>query len=337
MTARTSIGLFSLVDHLTDPVTGITTTARQRLHEVVEQGVLSEALGFERFAVGEHHFCNYILPSPALVLSAIAARTSRVRLFTTVTLLALHDTIQLAEDIAVLDNLSDGRLELSFARGVSEQAGAAFGVPPGEVYQVMAAKLAELLSILGSGEIRPAASTTKLSLSPPTVQKPHPDLWIGGGLSPGSSDLAIEYALPLILPSLFRYPEDYLPILERYRDAMTMRGRADKIRVGLPSYCWVARDSQAAKRNWQPRMETYVRYAKNWRGGYGRALDFQSLLEGPAICGSPAEVVDRLARVNELLELDCHILLMDSGGVPFPELRDALELMGNEVLPQLAR
>src|SRR5690606_25527960 len=128
MRRSTCIGLFSLVDHLTDPVTGTSTTPERRLLQVIEQGVLAEQVGFERFAVGEHHFCDYILPNPSLVLSAIAARTSRIRLFTTVTLLALREEVQLAEDIALLDNISSGRLELSFARGVSEDAGAVFGV-----------------------------------------------------------------------------------------------------------------------------------------------------------------------------------------------------------------
>lgn len=328
----TRIGLFSLVDHLSDPVTGRLTTPRQRLLEVIEQAVLAEAAGFERFAVGEHHFSGYILPSAGLLLSPIAVRTERIRLFTTVTLLALYNPIQLAEEIGVLDQLSDGRIELSFARGVSHVASEVFGVPPENAYELMENHLVRLLSLLETGEVAPG----RASLVPRTVQRPRPRLWIGGGLHEQSCDLAVKYSLPLILPSLFRYPDDYLPILNRYRAGLAALGHEQHARVGLPSYCWVAPTSQQARAQWQPRLDHYVAFARSLRSGFGRDLDFDSILAGPGICGSPAEVVDKLSQINEKLQLDSHILLMDVGGMPFDELRGALELFGTDVLPHLA-
>lgn len=327
----TRIGLFSLVDHLSDPVTGRTLTTRERLLEVIEQAVLAEQAGFERFALGEHHFSGYILPSAGLLLSPIAVRTSRIRLFTTVTLLALYNPIRLAEEIGVLDQLSNGRIELSFARGVSGAASKAFGVSPNDAYEVMESHLVRLLAFLISGEVAPGQA----SLVPRTLQEPHPQLWIGGGLHAQSCDLAVKYGLPLILPSLFRYPDDYLPMLERYREGLTARGLAETAQVGLPSYCWVAPTSQKARQQWRPRLERYVSFARNLRSGFGRDLDFDSIVAGPGICGSPAEVVDKLSSINEKLNLDSHILLMDVGGMPFEELRDAIGLFGSEVLPKL--
>ena len=141
----------------------------------------------------------------------------------------------------------------------------------------------------------------------------------------------------MILPSLFRHPEDYLPCIERYQQGLIDRGIRERPIIALPSYCWVARTSQEARREWKPRLEQYVDYAKNYRGGFGRDLDFESIVStwGPGICGSPAEVVDKLGRINELLGLSHHLLLMDVGGMPFDKLRHSIELMGTEVLPQL--
>lgn len=328
----TRIGLFSLVDHLTDPVTRRQTTPRQRLLEVIEQAVLAEQVGFERFAVGEHHFSGYILPSAGLLLSPIAVRTERIRLFTTVTLLALYNPIQLAEEIGVLDQLSNGRIELSFARGVSSTASEVFGVPPDSAYELMERHLVRLLALLNSGEVAP-----ETRLVPRTIQYPHPKLWIGGGLHQQSCDLAVKYNLPLILPSLFRYPDDYLPMLEHYREGLSAQGVERVAQVGLPSYCWVAPTSQQARAQWRPRLEHYVSFARSLRSGFGRDLDFDTIVNGPGICGSPAEVVDKLSLINEKLKLDSHILLMDVGGMPFEELRDALELFGSEVLPHLQK
>lgn len=333
--AQTRIGLFSLVDHLEDPRSGSRISEGQRLRELVEQGVLAEAIGFERFAVGEHHFSDYILPNPNLVLAAVAARTHRIRLFTAVTLIALHDPVRLAEDVSTVDALSGGRFELSVARGVSDATTRAFGHDPAEPYALMDERLSQLLEMLQSGRAQTAAGG-ELRLSPAPVQRPHPPIWIGGGVSHGSCDLAARRGLPLILPSLFRYPEDYLPIVERYRERLHAQFPDSTPRLGMPSYCWVAETSQRARQQFQPRLEHYVERFKRLRQGFGRPMDFEGLLSGPAICGSPAEVVDRLGRVHELLGLDNHILLMDLGGVPLSELQHALSLMGRDVLPHFA-
>jgi len=334
----TKIGLFSLADHLADPVTGRVSSVRQRLVEVIEQGVLAEQAGFERYAVGEHHFTNYLVPNANLVLSALAMRTERIRLFTTVTLLAYRHALQLAEDVGVLDQLSSGRIELSVARGVTFEGAGHFGVTEATVYRDLEHKLVELLHVLRGGELEPGEFNRRpLSVVPRPLQSPAPPIWIGGGLSEASCDVAVKFGLPLILPSLFRHPEDYQPIVDRYRNGMLGRGWPERTRLGMPNYCWVAKTSQAARAQWRPRLEQYVAAVSNLRGSFGRDIDFDSLMAGPAICGSPAEVADRIAFINERLGLDNHILLMDVGGMPFDELRDALELMASEVLPHFHR
>jgi alkanesulfonate monooxygenase SsuD/methylene tetrahydromethanopterin reductase-like flavin-dependent oxidoreductase (luciferase family) len=195
----------------------------------------------------------------------------------------------------------------------------------------MESHLVRLLDLLRSGEVAPGQA----NLVPRTIQQPHPTLWIGGGLHQQSCDLAVKYNLPLILPSLFRYPDDYLPMLAHYREGLASHGLEGKAQVGLPSYCWVAPTSQQARAQWRPRLDHYVEFARSLRSGFGRDLDFDTIIAGPGICGSPAEVVDKLSQINEKLNLDSHILLMDVGGMPFDELRAALELFGTDVLPHL--
>ena len=360
----TSLGLLSLVDHFADPVTGLATSPGQRLAEVVAQGELAERAGFERFAVGEHHFSRYLVPDAHLLLAAVAARTRSIRLFTAVTLLPLHDPVRLAEQMGLVDQLSGGRLEVSVARGVSEAASAAFGVPGGDgVYDVMERHLTALLHHLGSGSAAPAPTpllvggpdggaagaagngrgrggaegATELTLVPGVVQRPHPPVWMGSGIHERSIDLAVRHRLPLVLPSLFRHHGDYLPLVERYRAGRSAQGE-EHPPVAFPSYCWVAPTSREARRQWQPRLDHYVAYAKDYRGGFGRALDFATIVSpgGPGVCGSPAEVADKLGRINEQLGLSHHLLLMDVGGMPFPLVEAAVELLAAEVAPQLA-
>ncbi|HEY0464723.1 MAG TPA: LLM class flavin-dependent oxidoreductase, partial [Polyangiaceae bacterium] len=124
----TSYGLLSLADHLPDPATGQCITQVERFQLIVESAVSAEQAGFQRVGVGEHHFGHYILPSPFVLLGAIAAKTQHIRLGTSVTLLAGLDPVRVAEDLVTLDAISNGRAELTVARGVEIATQVAFGI-----------------------------------------------------------------------------------------------------------------------------------------------------------------------------------------------------------------
>lgn len=333
-------GLLSLADHVADPATGRRNTQVERLRQVTASAVLAEEAGFDVFGVGEHHFSEYILSAPELVLAYCAAGTSRIRLGTSVTLLANVDPVRQAESMAMLDVLSDGRSEVTFARGVSEGTAHAFGIanfddlrPRFEEFLRLVLRLLTETEVTWSGQHR--SPLEGICIQPRPVQQPHPSIWIGGGLSNVSSDLAAGLGLPLMLPSLFRWPVDYREIVERYRARSEAAGHGQRARVGFPSYLHVARTSQEARARWRPHLEHYREFAREVRGSFGRPVDFDSLLEGPAVCGSPAEVVERLAEIDEALRLDRHFVLMDAGSLPDPVYREALDLMATEVLPAM--
>ena len=174
-----------------------------------------------------------------------------------------------------------------------------------------------------------------MRLEPRPVQTPYPRITVGGGLSTVSCDLAADLALPFCLPSLFCSPEDYLPIVERYRARMTERGMVDKISVGYPSYVHVAGTSQQARARFRPYLENYARFALEHRGCRGRQLETDAIMNDAAICGSPAEVVDRIGFVNEKLGLNLHYLMPDLGGLPPGPLEEVMDLLATEVLPHL--
>lgn len=156
------------------------------------------------------------------------------------------------------------------------------------------------------------------------------------GLSNVSAGLAAELGLPLHLPSLFKWPEDYNGVVEHYRSEFAATHTDSNARVGFPSYLHVAKTSQQARATWRAHLDHYVTFALGDRGSFGRSTDFDELITGPAICGSPAEVIDRIGEINETLGLDRHNFLMDVGALPTTALREAIELMGSDVLPALA-
>ena len=337
----TVYGLLSLADYLVSPIDGRRESQAVRLQRVVDAAVQAEAAGFGSFGVGEHHFSGYILSAPELVLAAASSRTTTIRLGTSVTLLANTDPVRQAEQLATLDVLTNGRAEMTFARGVSEHTANAFGIadfdelrPRFEEYLKLVLRLFTEEAVTWEGKYR--APLDDIRLEPRPVQKPYPGVWIGGGLSTTSAELAATLGLPLFLPSLFRWPVDYLDIVGHYRRRLAEAGHPGKGRLGFPSYLHVAATSQEARRRWRPHLEHYRDFALTIRGAFGRETDFDSLLQGPAICGSPAEVIERVNEINELLQLDRHLFLLDAGAVPEAVLSDEMELLATEVLPHLS-
>jgi alkanesulfonate monooxygenase SsuD/methylene tetrahydromethanopterin reductase-like flavin-dependent oxidoreductase (luciferase family) len=336
--ARTAFGLLSLGDHLPDPSSGRRDTQVERFRSLVDLAVLAEEVGFEHVGLGEHHFGGYIVSSPFVVLAAIAAKTSRIRLGTSVTLLAHLDPVRVAEDLATLDVLSNGRAEMTVARGVEVKARIAFGIDDESDLRARFDENLRLLlrllteeTVTWSGRFRTPLSDVRVEPRP--LQKPHPKISVGGGLSTVSCDVAAALGLPLCLPSLFYFPQDFIAIVERYRARMSTEGWAARPSVAYPSYVHVARTSQEARARWRPYLENYARFAAQHRGSNGRRMDYDGILRGSAICGSSAEVVDRIGVLNEQLGLDLHYLMPDLGGLPAALLSEVMELLGSDVLP----
>ncbi len=332
-------GLISLADHLADPTTGERISQRQRLIEIVDQIVLAEQVGLDIFGVGEHHFGNYILPSPELVLAMAAGKTERITLGTSVSLLANIDPVRYAEKLAVLDVLTNGRAEATFARGASERTAEAFGIHSFEELRPrfdeslrLVLRLLSEPEVTWRGEYRTGLNAVRVEPRP--VQQPYPTMWVGGGLSNVSADLAADLGLPLMLPSLFRWPIDFLEIADHYR--ARSRSNGFEPRVGFPTYLHIAETTQAAQARWRPYLEHYSKFAMEIRGSFGRPTDYESLLHGPAVCGSPAEVADRISQINQTLLLDRQQFLVDVGGLPYSVVAEVVESLATEVLPHVS-
>jgi alkanesulfonate monooxygenase SsuD/methylene tetrahydromethanopterin reductase-like flavin-dependent oxidoreductase (luciferase family) len=186
------------------------------------------------------------------------------------------------------------------------------------------------------------------------VQQPHPPLWIGGGSSFASVDLAARLGLPLMLPSVLAPPAAFAPFVARYRERFVANGAGrERPVVGACSHVHVARDSQSARARWRPYHLQYIRWVTQvlmpWGGANlnvaeERAAgapatepDFDALCRGPSICGSPAEVSERIAAMRDGLGLDVHIAMFDHGGIPDAELADALERFADGVIPVVTR
>src|SRR5690349_343348 len=142
------IGLYTFADVSPDPA-GV--GPEQRLKEVVEEIALADAVGLDVFGVGEHHRRDYASSAPAVILAAGAARTSRIRLTSAVSVLSSDDPVRVFQQFATLDLLSGGRAEIMAGRGSFVESFPLFGYDLHD-YDALFAERLELLLKLRESE-----------------------------------------------------------------------------------------------------------------------------------------------------------------------------------------
>ena len=145
---------------------------------LAEQGEFAEQLEFHSFWLPENHFGdNRSIPSPLTLLAAVAARTSRIRLGSTSYLLPIRHPIQAAEEVAVLDHLSEGRVILGIGRGIDPNMFHAFGVNPKRKRSIFNDHLSTMKRAW-AGEPIELENGETVTLAPLPTQQPHPELWV---------------------------------------------------------------------------------------------------------------------------------------------------------------
>src|SRR5690348_4523561 len=154
--------------------------------DFVETNVEAEALGFHSSFVTEHHFTGIGQVSATLtLLSFLAARTTRLRLGTAVLVLPWHNPVLLAEQVATLDLLSRGRLELGVGKGYRHNEFAGFAMSPDEAEPRFQEVLEVLLRALASDEPFSHHGRffrfDRVVVEPPPQQRPYPPLWLAAG------------------------------------------------------------------------------------------------------------------------------------------------------------
>ena len=336
-------------DRLRDPITGQLLSQAERHRMVVEAAVKAEELGYWCVAVGEHHFCDYIISSPPVLLAAIGERTERIRLSTAVTLGTNNDPIRLAEDYATLDVLTGGRVEPVLGRGnLYEHTFTAFGQDADLSREMFAERVALLKLVLEneqvdwSGQTRPPFRN--FTTQPRPLQQPMP-LWIGGGSSNDAADLAADLGAGLMLPGVFGRPQQFVPIVNHYRERWGAHGHDPAgCRVGTIAHTNVGTDGAATRATMKERMTAYMAWVKDlvaissprWGTDFVPEFNFDKLITvGPTVCGSVDEVTDRIGSFRDLLGLDVMTVMMDQGGMPPEELTDMMELFATDVMPEL--
>ncbi len=111
------VGMHLFVENTPDPITVQTISPVERMANLIETIELADQVGLDVFAIGEHHWPEFLASAPAVILGAAAGRTKRIRLSTAVTMLSSDDPVRVFQNFATLDMLSNGRAEIMAGRG----------------------------------------------------------------------------------------------------------------------------------------------------------------------------------------------------------------------------
>lgn len=334
------IGVTSLSDRQPRTVDGRRVSEADRMAQIVELGVRTEAAGLDLFGVGEHHSPDFVVSSPVPVLAAVAARTERIRLTSAVTVLGVHDPVRVQQDFATLDLISRGRAEITVGRSAYVEPFALFGVDIGQYDEVFAEKLELLLRlrdrtpVTWRGEHRPPLD--RAEAVPRGVQEPLP-VWIGAGGSPGSVARAGVLGLPLILGYLGGDPGHLARLAGLYRAAGEQAGHGDRLRVGVAAHYFGAATAERARATYR-HYHDFLRPKKPGGGGYVVSpADFEAGLDldRPLMIGTSEHVTEKLVRLHKAVGYDRLQLLADWGGLPPEQVEESVHRLGAEIAPAL--
>src|SRR6201986_2774956 len=212
--------LLDILPNIQNPVTGRLVSTADRLERAVAAPRRAERLGLDAVAGGERHAGPFLSAGVTVVLGAIAAATSRVRIQTGVCVLSILDPVRVAEDYATIDQLSRGRVELVIGKGNEARQLPLFNVEPGQQWDQLAEKY-ELLrrlwreeQVSWEGKFRgPLRDATTL----PRPFAGAPRVWHGSATPLTSAALARKWGYPLFSANANHPRDNYRLFIDHYR------------------------------------------------------------------------------------------------------------------------
>ncbi|HZU55530.1 MAG TPA: LLM class flavin-dependent oxidoreductase [Actinocrinis sp.] len=328
--------------------------------DLLEVAGLTEDLGLEYVKMTEHYLNAYggYCPDPLAFLSAVAARTRRVRLMTGGIQASFHHPIQLAARTAQLDALSGGRLDVGFARAFLPYEFDSFGIDMDsskDRFRATVEAVVRLWTETDVAEDTPYFRYQGANSFPRPTQQPHPPVWAAALLTRSSFEWIGDSGFNLLIASAPSREQvgQVKEMIELYRDrfraAPGNRGREPRVAISVAMYLAdsdeeaIERGTAATRRHW----DVFGAAAASWQNrtstsyqGYREAVvdkhrSGPSEKAGLAVIGSPRNAAEQLRQIERELGTDIVLFQVDCGQQSLEEMQRSLKLFAAEVRPAL--
>jgi probable LLM family oxidoreductase len=311
------------------------------IRNVVEEAVLADEVGIDFVGVGEHHRDDFAVTAPEVVLAAIAARTSSIRLGSAVTVLSSDDPVRVYERFATLDALSGGRAEVIVGRGSFVESFPLFGYAL-EDYEVLFEEKLELFAKLRAEEPVTWSGTVRAPLDGRSVYPPSAGpgglrTWVGVGGSPESVVRAARHGLPLMLAIIGGAPLRFAPLVDLYHRSLASFGfETQPVGVHSPGHL-ADTDEQAREELWPHYSAMHARIGRErgWPPMTRQQFELAAGPEGSLFVGAPETVATKIVRVASGLQLSRFDLKYSAGTLPHARMLHSIELYGTKVAPMV--
>ncbi|WP_036502560.1 LLM class flavin-dependent oxidoreductase [Nocardia aobensis] len=330
-------GIFTVGDVTVDPTTGIAPTEGERIDAMMRLALKAEEVGLDVFATGEHHNPPFVPSSPTTMLGWVAARTEKLQLSTSTTLITTNDPVKIAEDYAMLQHLSGGRVDLMMGRGNTGPVYPWFGkdIRKGvelaiENYHLLRRLWREPV-VDWQGQFR--TPLQGFTATPAPLDGTPPFVWHGSIRSPEIAEQAAYYGDGFFHNNIFWNKEHTQEMVQLYRQRFEHygHGSADQAIVGLGGQVFMAETETAAKKFFRPYFDNAPVY------GHGPSLeDFTEMT--PLTVGTPEQVIERtLGFADYAGDYQRQLFLIDHAGLPIDVALEQVEILGREVVPVLRK
>jgi len=316
----------------------------------------SEAMGFDFLWANEHHFDSYggMIPSPSTFLAALSQRAAHARLGTSIIVLPLHNPIMIAEQLAMVDLMSGGRVEFGIGRGFVEFDYDRLGVARDDAQERMYEQLEVILKAWSGEPFTHEGkyySYPKVEVWPRPEQRPHPPIWLSCSRTPSSFEHAGRMGYSILTIPYIMELDALGDMIQIYRDAWTKAGHPPgEWRIGSHFHCVLSEDrdearaigGEAWRRYAEATTHTRDRERMDRTGTAGPPKggppppDIDKMVAGcRTVACTPDETVELLAQAQDKLGMthcDCTFLF---GGVTYEQAQRSLGLFANKVIPKL--
>src|SRR5215467_435133 len=330
-------GIFSVGDVTADPTTGHAISEHERIEQMVRLALMAEELGLDVFATGEHHNPPFVPSSPTTFMGYIAAKTSRIVLSTATTLITTNDPVKIAEDYAVLQHISGGRVDLMMGRGNTGPVYPWFGqdIRNGVALAIENYALLHRLwrEDVVDWEGRFRTPLTGFTSTPRPLDGVPPFVWHGSIRSPEIAEQAAYYGDGFFANHIFWPASHTERMVGVYRQRFEHHGhgQADQAIVGLGGQVFMRANSQDAVREFRPYFDNAPVY------GHGPSLE-EFAAETPLTVGSPQQVIDRTLSFREYVgDYQRQLFLIDHAGLPLKTVLEQMDILGEQVVPVLRK